>query len=273
MTLWVFGALLSWFMNMNGYLIGSLWGRIIEASEPVGLILVYLAGFIAFIGILRAKRVAIPAFCLAIVLIPLGFTGILLRFSRSFSSYDAGAKAHDDRWHQYAVTYRPIFQDRFDLYVAGISGSQNESDDAIRKLSASVKRPQDRGVVFFRDSKGKWIYPVNDQKVRARNIKVFPLTEEYLNWITFDATDSFEVAQKEWRSSNALLKAMPILRKGAEAELAHAANAHIDSALTTIKELTFAGTVPFLYSFLLSFLLYVIITKLSQLLRRTRPAL
>ena len=272
-TLFAFGALLARVMGLNGYEIGSLWGRVIEASDPIGLIMVYLAGFLAVLGILRAKRISIPAFCLAIAMIFLSQTAILLRHSRSFSVYDAKIQKVNDNWHQYSTIYRPILAERYNLYVAGITGTQPESDDAIRKLSSSVKRPQDRGAVFLPGDKGKWIYPLKDQEVRDRNIRVFPFRDDNLNWVHFGATDSFDLAQKKWRSSDELLKAIPILRKGSEAEFALTAKKRMPSAMTAILADVKASVLQFLYSLALSFLMFGIATNIKKLSQRSRRAL
>ncbi len=273
MVLFVFGALIARVMGMNGYEIGSLWGRVIEACDPIGLIAIYTAGFLATLGILKSRRVAILGFCLALVLTSLGHTAILLRHSRSFSVYDSRIRAHNDSRHEYAVKYRPIMTKRYNLYVASISGTQQESDDAIRKLSASVKRPQDRGVSFLDGEIGKWIYPLTSEEVRKRNIRVFPFRDDRLNWIHFGATDSFEVAQREWRSSDELLRAIPILRKGSEAEFTMASQAEMASALGTILIYVKMCVIQFLYGFVLSLLLFGIATKLTQMLKGNRRAL
>ncbi|MEI7984167.1 MAG: hypothetical protein WCI55_00955 [Armatimonadota bacterium] len=273
MAVFVFGSLIATVMGMNGYEIGSLWGRVVEASDPIGLFAMYIAGFLAAVGILKAKRDAILGFCLAIILISVGHTAILLRHSRSFSRFDATWKRHEDGWHDYAAKYRPIMTERYNLYVAAISGTQQESDDAIRKLSSGVKRPQDRGVVILDGEKGKWIFPLQTQAVQARNIKVFPLRDDNLNWINFGATDTFEMAQREWRSSNELLKAIPILRKGSEAEFARASQVVVSTAMGTILTYVKICVLQFLYSFLITFLLFGIATKLRQLFKGNRRAI
>ena len=270
MALWLLGIFTPIVMAMKGYVIGSLRGRLIEAAEPIGLILIYAAGFLAVLGILRAKRVALPAFCLAIILIPLVHMLILLKFSRSFSTFDAHMKAHADHSHEYVVKYRPILAERYNLYVASISGSQKESTDAIRKLSTSISRPQDRGVVILDGFKGNWIYPLTAQKVRERNIRVFAYRDDILNYVDFGATDSFAVAQKEWRSADELLKAIPILRKGSEAEFVRKSQEHAGTALVSIGRSFQGSTFPFLCSFAFSFMFCGIVTKFRQLVQRTR---
>jgi hypothetical protein len=273
MAIFVFGALIPRVMGMNGYEIGSLWGRIIEACDPIGLIAIYVAGFLAAFGILKSKRVAVLGFCLAVALISGCHTAILLRHSRSFSVYDSRIKVYNDSWQQYAGKYRPILTERYNLYVASISGTQQKSDEAIKKLSASVHRPQDRGAVILDGEKGKWIYPLKAEAVRARNIRVFPFRGDNLNWVHFGATDSFEVAQKEWRSADELFNAIPILRKGSEAEFAITSQKIGTSALWTILSYVKIGVIHFLYSFVLSFLLFGIATKLRQLVKGNRRAL
>lgn len=273
MVLLVLGAMIPRLLDMNGYEIGSVRGRIIEASTPIGLITIYVAGFLAVLGVMRAKRIALLAFCLAIILIPAGHTAILLRFSRSISTYDARTKSYNENLQQYAIKYRPIMKERYDLYFTSISGSQKESADAIRKLSASVKRPQDRGVVILDGEKGTLIYPLSIQKVRERNIKVFPLRDDNLNWIHFGATNSIADAQREWRSADELLKAIPILRKGSEAEFATSSQVRANPASTAIMQLTLLNMIPFFYSLVLSFLLFGIVAKLKQLIAGIRRAL
>lgn len=273
MAVFVFGSLIATVMGMNGYEIGSVWGRFVEASGPIGLVAMYFAGFLAAVGILKSKRIAVLGYCLALVLISSGHTAILLRHSRSASGFDSAMKGLSDSAHEYAVKYRPIMTERYNLYVAGISGTQQESDDAIRKLSTIVKRPQDRGVVLLDGEKGKWIYPVQTQAVRARNIRVFPLRDDNLNWIHFGATDSFAKAQTEWRSAEELLKAIPILRKGSEAEFAIASRAVRTTAFGTILTYIKICIMQFLYSFVLTFLLFGIATKLRQLVKGIRRAL
>ena len=270
MVLWFLGIFTPIVMAMNGYVVGSLRGRLIEAAEPIGLISVYAAGFLAALGILRAKRVALPAFCLAIILVPLVHMLIMLRFSRSFSTYDAHVKAHADHSHEYAVKYRPILAERYNLYVASISGTQQQSDDAIRKLSSSVKRPQDRGAAILDGFKGNWIYPLTAQKVQERNIRVFAYRDDNLNYVDFGATDSFAVAQKEWRSAVELLKAIPVLRKGSEAEFVRKSQEHVDTGLAILFRLFEGSTIPFLCSFAISILFYGIVTKFRQLVKRSR---
>jgi hypothetical protein len=273
MAIFVFGALIAHVMGMNGYEVGSLWGRIIEASDPIGLIAIYIAGFLAALGILKSQRVAILGFCLAVALILLCHTAILLRHSRSFSVYDSRIKVHYDYWHQYAGKYRPILTERYNLYVASISGTQHESDEAIKKLSASVHRPQDRGAVILDGEKGKWIYPLKTEEVRKRNIRVFPFRDDNLNWVNFGATDSFEIAQKEWRSADELFKAIPMLRKGSEAEFAITSQKERTSAMGTILTYVKIAVIQFLYSLVLSFLLFGIATKLRQVVKGNRRAL
>ena len=272
-ALFVFGALLARVMGMNGYLIGSVWGRVIEACDPIGFVAIFIAGFLAALGILKSKRVAILSFCLAVGVIALCQTVILLRFSRSFSVFDARMKAHTDHWHDYAVKYRPIMNERYDLYIKSITGTQKESEEAIRKLSASIKRPQDRGAGLLDGEKGQWIFPLTAQAVRARNIRVFPLRVDNLNFIHFGATDSFEIAQKEWRSSDELLKAMPILRKGSEAEFANTSKMGTITARETIAQYTIASLIPFLASTLLSFLMIGIANAMSKLFPGRKNAL
>ncbi len=273
MALWFLGIFMPIVAEMNGYLVGSLWGRIIEAVQPLGLSMVYAGGFLAALGIFRANRVASLAFCLAMISIPTTHTCIILRHNWSFSKSDAGHKDHADYWHKYAVKYRPILTERYNLYVACISGSAQESDDAIRKLSATVKRPQDRGAVILEGEVGKWIYPLKDQKVRERNIRVFPLRANNLNYINFGATDSFVLARREWRSSNELLKAIPIFRKGSEVELARASLIPYDTVRAWISRASLGSAIPFLFSFLISLLMIGTAHATLKLLPRHRNAL
>ena len=273
MALWFLGIFIPIVMAMNGVEIGSLRGNIIEAAEPIGLITVYVAGFVAAVGVLRARRGLILAFCLTTTLIVAVHTGILLRNSRSFSTYDAKMKARGDNWHQYAVTYRPILTERYSLYAASITGTQQQSDDAIRKLSSIVKRPQDRGVDILDGETGKWIYPLKDDEVRKRNIRVFPFSDDNLNSVFFGATDSFEVAQKAWRSSDDLLKALPILRKGSEAEFARTSSKSYPTARGIILGLSVLSAAPFLVGFLVGFLTIGAIRAISKLLPGRRKAL
>jgi hypothetical protein len=273
MILLCIGSLLPRVFGMNSVEVGSLRDHIVEASAPIGLTLIYVSGFIAVLGIWRAKRIATIAFCLAVTIIPLAHAAIVLRFSRSISTFDARMKVHDDYWHQYAEKYRPILKERYDLYVTSISGNQKESDEAIKKLSDSVKRPQDRGVVILEGEKGRWIFPMTDQKVRDRNIRVFKLRDDNLNWIFFGATDSFDIARKEWRSSETLLKSVPILRKGSEAEFTRTSQMRRSTAVEIIKQYSLASMIPFLYSVLISSLTIGIARAMSRLLTRRRKVL
>ena len=273
MALLVFGAFLPRLADMNGYEIGSLKGNIIEATYPIGLTAIYAAGFLAGLGMFKAKKISIPAFGLGMLLIPLGHSGFIIQRFKSFSNYDLRNQAYANKGHQYAVKYRPIMNERYDLYVSSITGTQKESEKAIRKLSASVIRPQDRGVVILDKENGKWIYPLDTQAVRARNIRVFPLRVDNLNWVNFGATDSFEIAQKEWSSSDELLKAIPTLRKGSEAEFALASSRPSISASQTVNGQSLANFVPFITSCLLSFLMVGIANSVSKLTRRRRKVL
>ena len=141
MALLVFGAFLPRLADMNGYEIGSLKGNIIEATYPIGLTAIYVAGFLAGLGIFQAKRVSIPAFGLGMLLLPLGHSGFIIQRFKSFSNYDLSNQAYANKGHQYSVKYRPIMSERYDLYVKSITGTQKESEEAIRKLSglANVK--------------------------------------------------------------------------------------------------------------------------------------
>jgi hypothetical protein len=263
----VFGAFLPKLMGYNGYMVGSLWGQLVEASDLLGLLSIYAAGFIAALGVFRARRVSIPAFCLAIALIPIGHSALLLSRSQSFDRFDAGWKRHADSWHQYAIKYRPVMKERYDLYEASIAGNQQASMDAIKRLSASVKRPQDRGAVFNESTSGKWIYPAGLQLIRGK------LMEDNLNWIYFKATDSFETAQKAWRTSDVLLKSVPILRKGSEAEFQRTESMKTITAPISIRMYSMVDLLPFLYSFLASLLIIGITRAMTKLLPRERRAL
>ncbi len=263
MAFLVFGAFLPRFAEVNGYEIGSLWGYFVQATDPFGLIAIYLAGLLAALGIFRAKMVVIPSLLLGILVIPLGHAGFILWAHKSFSLYETRQKYHVDKWHEYSAKYRPILRERYDLYEVGISGSQQESAEAIKKLSASIHRPQDRGVIISEPTTGKWIYPTAIQKLRDNG----------LNLVYFSTTDSFETAQKGWRSSDLLLKAMPTIRKGTEAELAATASKTYLHASERILNASLRNVLPFLTSFLLSLLMIGIVNNINKLTSKRRRAL
>ncbi len=263
MALLVFGAFLPRFAEVNGYEVGSLWGYFVQATDPFGLITIYLAGFLAAFGIFRAKRAVFPAFCIGLILIPLGHAGFILWTYKSFSFYEIKQKYHVDKWHEYAVKYRPILRERYDLYEVSLTGSQQESAEAIKKLSASIHRPQDRGMIISEPTTGKWIYPTAIQKLRDNG----------LNLVYFSTTNSFETAQKGWRSSDLLLKAMPTIRKGTEAELESTAARTYLHASERILSASLRNVLPFLTSFLLSLLMIGIVNNINKLTSKRRRAL
>ncbi|MBI1335017.1 MAG: hypothetical protein GC165_19305 [Armatimonadetes bacterium] len=266
-SLWLVGAFLIKFASIR------LHGRISGAMLPIGLIVVYLAGFLAVLGIIRAGRVSVTAFGLAVAMISLGFTAVLLGDFHSFGVYDAKMKDFEDSWHQYALTYRPIMTERYEMYVASISGSQQESEQAMSKLSTTIKRPQDRGVVILGKADGKWIYPLKTDEVRKLNITVFPLRDDNLNFLNFGSTDSFEVAQKAWRSSDDLLKAIPILRKGSEAEFDRTSKIRAPRAITMILDDVRGSILTFLMALISSLLPIGIARKIGPFINKRSPAL
>lgn len=195
-TLWLFFLFSPLLIARNGYEIGSVWGNFIEFWTRLSDGAIVATGVHLAFGIFRAKRLAVFATVLGLVMIPLGWVGYNLMTFKPIARHDDWMKMTYLHMKSYASTTKPAFFERQNLVKDCL---QTPTPDRLKGFAAIMQNKPLNSFYILGDKSGQWVYPTAFQNIREVAAPV----------IYFATTNSFDQAQKAWVESDKLKDVMP----------------------------------------------------------------
>ena len=267
MAVFVFGTFfyvgLSFLRIGNGSPIWSNWNF---DPEPIGTGIVYVAGVILGVGVLKMKKLLWPAIVLGLLMIPIGSLCTKIITFKSLSHYQSVTTMLRKDRVNYPIVEQPKYNHRLELLSACLLTDGTDNHQNLEAFSVAMRVEKNmKGFVLPREETGKWVFPSKIQKILPAR----------LPYLYLASTNSYDIAKNAWQSSDVLRKALPEMKLSAKDHFESftqmpAQKFSIQSVL--VKE-TVLAVIPFSSSFVLTFMLFGIATKLRQLVKGNRRAL
>ncbi len=258
-----FYAGLSLFRMVDGSPIWSHWNF---DPEPIGTGIVYAAGVILGIGALKTKHLHLPALLLGLLMIPIGSLCTKIITYKSLSRYQSVTTMLVRERVNYPIIEQPKYNHRLELLTACAFPDGTDNHLNLEAFSTAMRVEKSmKGFVLPREETGKWVFPSKIQKILPAR----------LPYLYLSSTNSYVVANNAWRSADVLRKSLPEMKQSAKDHFESFAQmpASEFSMPSVLGKETVMALIPFSSSFLLTFLLFGIATKLSQLVKGNRRAL
>ncbi len=262
MCLLFFGAFFYWGLSLFRKPDGSpIWEFWKFDPEIIGTVAIYLAGALLAFGVVKAKKLSVPALAVGLTLIAVGWMGTKIVSYKSLARYQSIITMQIKDRVNYPKVEQPKYNHRFDLLSACLYPNGVDNRQNIEAFSAEIRAEKNlHGFSLPDEETGQWVYPTKIQKIMPAQIPHLFLA----------STNSYAVANQAWQSSYNLKQSMPAMKKAAKDHFeafASMANPSNPALLGFLFE-TGSCVVPFALSFLFCFLIFSIARLLGRNLNR-----